>query len=334
LVANIETIESIELAVRSHVEEETIKLITRNYNAMLITNRVVYGISSILIAFVLFASIRKQKQQVASHTVIMKLCALASSVVAFLWFVVDPFGYYRGIASFWFPSLLFKIHCGLFVIVYALILRIWVKASCRAIRLAYVKILPFLIYPCIGVMTVVSIYSGIFWYYPAANLAHIYAMMIVMVVCSIGYIVFGKNIVSILRNSGNKSVGSEAISKRIIVFIVGYTITCYTSHVTLIVGTLGEVFGTLFFFFVNCIGFLVIFLVLFFHPIERRSSTQKQGEPKIEMEDSRRSSTDQMLTMKVDASSPPPPQWGMWTSIFSFKQNLTDECMGCFRGKV
>jgi len=188
---------------------------------------------------------------------------------------VNPFGFNRGAATFWFPSLIYKIHCGLFVIVFALILRIWVKASCKATKSPQLKLLPFLVYPCILLMAVISLYSGIMWYTTVATNAHEYSMMTVMVLCGIGYIFFGKNIVGILRRSGNRSPDSETLSKKIIVFVAGYIIMGFTSHITQLVGTLGEVFGTLFFFFVNGAAFLTIFLVLFFHPLEKNKNRDR-----------------------------------------------------------
>lgn len=88
-----------------------------------------------------------------------------------------------------------------------------------------------------------------------------------------------------MQSSGNLNSSSSNVSRKvyfdiysrvtlfqIILFIVGFNLMGYFSHIMVMLGTLGFIFGVQIFFFVNGLGFLVIFGVLYFVPPTRKGN--------------------------------------------------------------
>lgn len=115
---------------------------------------------------------------------------------------------------------MYQIHCGCFLIVFTLVLRLWygnpykltmltncrVKAIPKLQQAFLIRLLPYFvsadhpvvrfivtmkIYPSVILMVMMLLYTGAMWYSPMFFPVHNYCMMYALIVCGIGYIVFG-----------------------------------------------------------------------------------------------------------------------------------------------
>eukprot|EP00026_Physarum_polycephalum_P019049 Phypoly_transcript_20878.p1 GENE.Phypoly_transcript_20878~~Phypoly_transcript_20878.p1 ORF type:complete len:200 (+),score=0.89 Phypoly_transcript_20878:58-600(+) len=158
-----------------------------------------------------------------------------------------------------------------FIVLY-LLLGIWARVTTKIRPDRLLWLAPYFIYSLSIIMLIFTILiASLFyiidvsgWYLPF----RVYGIASV-VICEIGYVYYGKNIVSVLCVSGNSSSAHHRLSFRIVSFILVFLVLSNIAIFVFQTGTLGGILGVLFFEFFIGLCYISICLVLLFNSRKR-----------------------------------------------------------------
>jgi len=206
---------------------------------------------------------------------------------AFLFYVVDPFGY-RGSK---FPNTaMATLQAGLWLAVFLFILKIWIKAALGAamVRRYYIS---YIIKGFAFVVFLTCLFTGIFWYNgDVMNL--FYAVVVAAAfICTFGFVVFGSQMVYTMRISGNMSASNFVLPLKITVFICSFVAIALLLGIVSCFNLIGLALAQLLRGSFYSVGLVITLLLLIFHKRERscwtrtRKTSPSIGTPEVEVAD-------------------------------------------------
>jgi len=264
LVFNTEPYLEVELSAISPSEDNTLTVTANGYFTWVVINSAIYTFLCLLLGYMLVVDIVVcTKKKKLSRNIILKAVAWIEALVALLWHFVDPYGF--KMLLLWPSGFFVSFTDGLNFSILLLVLNIWIMAWGKArCKIETAKFCSYIIYVLVAITIVLELVRSILWYDATLYSAHEYFSFFILAVCMAGFIYFGKDMVSIMCRSGNRTPKQNILPTKIVVVIIWFMISTIIAGTVLIAGSLGDIFGHLFSLTMSGIGIMLIFLCLFF----------------------------------------------------------------------
>eukprot|EP00026_Physarum_polycephalum_P007016 Phypoly_transcript_07069.p1 GENE.Phypoly_transcript_07069~~Phypoly_transcript_07069.p1 ORF type:complete len:255 (+),score=12.63 Phypoly_transcript_07069:891-1655(+) len=203
------------------------------------------------------------------HGIYLRGTAFAACFVGLFYVAIDPFGFH---GFKWVNAqFLQTFYSVLYTTVSLLLLQLWmVTTGSITTKIVEAKWFAYAIHVIPTIEFILAFLQG--WIKGNNVLRMLYWMsfLVTYVLCGVGFIIFGTNIITILYQSGNVLHKSEPLARKIIIFIICYLVCTYTATIIYSISAVGLIFSLLISFFAFAALTLVLIFTLFMPPVLNR----------------------------------------------------------------
>eukprot|EP00026_Physarum_polycephalum_P007256 Phypoly_transcript_07314.p1 GENE.Phypoly_transcript_07314~~Phypoly_transcript_07314.p1 ORF type:complete len:467 (+),score=42.08 Phypoly_transcript_07314:142-1542(+) len=284
---NHEEIVRVELLPISPYEDKLLQRADRVFLVWRIFVLFLYSVALLALFYLIggdFVKFYKEHKKICWHGFSMKIASLFVSLGTVIFVSVDPFGF-RGVPL---PSrFVMPFELGIFAIVYILLLQVWMDATnnIKQVKLfcpSFAHVIHF-----VSVLVVVlSTLRGTLWHISSICTLFCIFYIVIVCICGVGFIIFGKNMVSILSHSENTGRHKNRLSVRIVLFVVLYNATMFASLTIYGLEILGHAGGSMFLILYQSIMILTTMSILFtpsWHKAKKKHSISFSPKHEHEM---------------------------------------------------